>query len=79
MPLHVPIYINEKVIETLHIGRLEGGSHPDDLNTYCAVLGQEPTSLHEWLDYGASFLHRYGDGATVCVRKALEALEKKSE
>lgn len=77
MPIHVQILINDRVLDTLHIGRLEGGMDPDDLNTYCAVLGEEPVGLHSWLDRGVTYLHTYGDGALVCVRKALEAIEKK--
>jgi len=75
MPLHVDIRINEKLIKTLHIGRLKGGTRPDDVNTYAAVLGDPPIMIEDWKRLGASYEHRYGDGALVCVQKAIAALE----
>lgn len=75
MPLHVKVYINEHEIETVHIGRIKGGTDPEDINTYKAVLGARPTTVEEWLD-GETFEHRYGDMALVCVQKALNALIK---
>ena len=73
MPLHVDIRINEKLINTIHIGRLEGDTNPASLNTYKIVQGDRPTTVEEWLE-GETFEHRYGDGAEVCVMKGLEAL-----
>lgn len=78
MPIHVYIEINTTPIETLHIGRIKGGTRPDDINTYVAVLGDRPLYEEEWLERGTKFTHRYGDMALVCVRKAIEALEKKN-
>jgi len=75
MPLHVDIRINRELIETLHIGRIEGGTDADDVNTYIACLGPEPVGLDNWKSIGVEYKHRYGDGALVCVRKALDALE----
>lgn len=74
MPLHVDIRINDRLLTQIHIGRLAGGSEPDSINTYAAVEGEEPKSNEEWLA-AVRFEHRYGDGAEVCVRKALMALE----
>ena len=74
MPLHVDIKINETLIETLHIGRLEGGTDPDDLNLYAAVVGEEPLTIEDWRKRGSTYKHRYGDGALVCVQKALEVI-----
>lgn len=75
MPLHVTIKINHTTIENLHIARLTGGTDADDVNTYTAVLGDPPYSIDQWFE-GVEYQHRYGDGALVCVRKALEAIEK---
>jgi hypothetical protein len=75
MPLHVTIKINRETLETLHIGRIKGGTHPNDLNSYLVVVGEEPLGLSEWESSGVEYKHRYGDGALVCVRKAIEALE----
>ena len=75
MPLHVKVSINDHEIETVHIGRIAGGTRADDINTYKAVRGDEPTTVDEWMD-GETFGHRYGDMALVCVQKALDALIK---
>jgi len=74
MPLHVEIKINEKTLNTIHIGRLSGNTHPDNINTYAAVEGITPETKPEWLK-GVKFEHRYGDGAEICVIKAIEALK----
>jgi hypothetical protein len=57
---------------------MSGGTRPDDINTYSAVLGERPYSIEEW-ESGVRYEHRYGDGALTCVRKALEAIENKDE
>ncbi len=74
MPLHVDIKINDRLLSQIHIGRIQGGTDPDSVNTYVAHEGEEPKTREEWLQ-GVRFEHRYGDGAEVCVRKALMALE----
>lgn len=79
MPLHVNVKVNEYDIENLHIGRIIGGTRPDDINTYLVVIGERPTTLEYWKDCGTEFTHRYGDGALVCLRKALEAIENKEK
>jgi hypothetical protein len=74
MPIHVDIKINDTLINTLHIGRFSGeGTKPDDVNLYLAVEGKKPQGLDDWIK-GSEFRHRYGDGAEVCVIKALRAL-----
>jgi hypothetical protein len=78
MPLHVTIKINRHTIETLHIARLSGGTKPNDMNTYAAVLGEQPYWVEDW-EKGVQYEHRYGDGALICVKKALETLEKQNE
>jgi hypothetical protein len=75
MPIHVDIRINRELIETVHIGRLEGGVEADDVNLYVACLGDEPLRVDDWVARGVQYKHRYGDGALVCVRKALDSLE----
>lgn len=77
MPIRVNIDINGHQIEQLHIGRTEGGTSPDDVNTYLAVLGPRPTSVEDWQERGTEFTHRYGDMALICVQKAIEALISK--
>jgi hypothetical protein len=74
MPIHVDIKINDKLINTIHIGRLRGGTHPDNVNTYLVVEGKNPETPAEWYA-GVEYTHRYGDGAEVCVMKALKALK----
>ena len=77
MPIHVEIKINEKLINTLHIGRLEGGTGSQDVNSYLVVEGQRPTGVDDW-HRGETFSHKYGDGAEVCVMKAIEAIRRNS-
>lgn len=74
MPLHVTIKINDRTINTVHIGRMKGGTGPDDINTYLAVSGEQPMFTDDWYENGTEFTHRYGDGAEICVKKALEVL-----
>jgi hypothetical protein len=76
MPLHVTIKVNDDLITDVHIGRIEGGANPKDINKYVVVAGEEPLHIDTWLELGKQFDHRYGDGALVCVAKALEALEE---
>jgi hypothetical protein len=75
VPIHVEIKINEQLINTLHIGRLEGGTGPQDVNSYLVVEGQRPKGVDDW-HRGETFSHRYGDGAEVCVMKAIEAIRR---
>jgi hypothetical protein len=74
MPIHVNIRINDRSINTIHIGRASGNTDLDSINHYLAVAGEEPLFKDDWVENGTSFKHRYGDGAEVCVMKALEAL-----
>jgi hypothetical protein len=45
------------------------------VNTYIATIGEDPVYLDIYEQKGVYYKHRYGDGAEVCVRKAIEALE----
>lgn len=74
MPLYADIRVNDLHITTINIGRLHGGTKPDDLNTYAAIQ-TEKGGTPDWYDEDAvKFVHRYGDGAEVCVALALKAL-----
>ena len=73
MPIHVDIWLNDKLKTQLHIARIAGKGEPDSMNTYTAVYGEAPEYYTEWMDRGTVFRHRYGDGLEECVRKALEA------
>lgn len=79
MPLHVTIQVNEREISQVHVGRMRGSAAADSINDYVAVLGPVPNTYEEWIERGESFTHRYGDGAEVCVLKALQALGFSSE
>ena len=74
MPIHVDIKINDTLINQIHIARVKGGTKADDVNDYVVVDGPRPTRLEDWLIDGIPYTHRYGDGAEVCVSRALEAL-----
>lgn len=78
MPLHVDIRINERLIEKVHIGRFEGNTHPDTVNTYRATIEGEDYNPEWYGETSVEFHHRYGDGAFVCVEKALQALNEKN-
>jgi len=75
VPLHVQIRVNRTLLSEIHITREGGGTDPDDVNTYIATIGDDPVYLDIYEQQGIHYKHRYGDGAEVCVRKALEALE----
>lgn len=74
MPIHVDIKINQELINQLHIGRVSGGTDPDDINDYLIVDGERPQRLEDWHIDGIPFQHRYGDGAEICVMKGMQAL-----
>lgn len=76
MPIQVPIYINQRLVKTYHIGRLHGDTDPDSINTYIIVAAGLNDEA-QWAD-GLEFTHRYGDGLEACVAKGLAALERKS-
>jgi hypothetical protein len=79
MPLHVDIRINETLINQIHIGRMRGGTLSDDINEYSVIEGPKPTRFEDWHIDGIPYTHRYGDGAEVCVIKALQALGYEGE
>ncbi len=61
--IRVRIGINFTTILDTHAVRVEGGSEPNDINTY------------EMPD-GLKFKHRYGDGAVKLAIKMLERLKE---
>lgn len=73
MPIHVDIRINDTLINQIHIARIKGGTKANDINEYLVVDGPKPERHEDWLIDGVPFKHRYGDGAEVCVARALEA------
>lgn len=99
MPIHVDINVNTELVQRVHICRMDGLSmEPDSVHIYSVVVSEKRPIFHEdrgttlqftdhptWLEWesGVKFTHRYGDGATVCVMKGLQAyydhLEKGKE
>lgn len=79
MPIHVDIWINDKLINQLHIGRVSGGTEPDSINDYLIVDGERPRSFSDWHLDGTPFSHRYGDGAEVCVMRGIESLKGRND
>ncbi|NCV87290.1 MAG: hypothetical protein EBW14_15795 [Oxalobacteraceae bacterium] len=67
MPIHIPIYINDKLIKTYHIGRVAGDTNPDSINKYLIVQDDQLWSV------GREFEHRYGDGVEACIIKGINA------
>ena len=70
MPIHIPIYVNDKLIKTYHIGRVEGDTEPDSINKYLII--EDDQLWHA----GKEFTHRYGDSIEVCITKGFQAIEK---
>jgi hypothetical protein len=75
MPLSVEVKINGKPISTVHIARMGAVSRTAGINRYSALIKDAPEieTEAEW-DTGVMFNHVAGDGALVCVEKALAAL-----
>lgn len=74
MPLHVDIRVNNRLIETLHIGRMKGDMQADTINEYVATFDGTEYDPGWFTEGAVTFTHRYGDGAAVCVQKALNAM-----
>lgn len=74
MPVQVEMRINGYIIDVLHIGRLEGNTRPDSINTYAAVV-RKPGQQPDWYaDDVVTLEHRYGDMLQELVRKSLNAI-----
>ena len=75
-PINIDVYVNDQYIKQYRIGRAEGTTDPDSINTY-HILEFDPvnpkTTAKRWAS-GPKFQHRYGDGIDVCIQKGLEAL-----
>jgi hypothetical protein len=79
MPVQVEMRINGHLIETLHIGRIEGDTNPDSINKYIAVV-RKPGEPANWFDGGTVDVeHRYGDMLQELVRKSLNAIKEAEE
>jgi hypothetical protein len=78
MPVKVVISVNDDIIETVHIARISRSAsrHPDKYNDYAVLLQDRRPTPIEWLKAKVMLRHRYGDGVTVLVRRALQELEK---
>lgn len=73
-PIHIDVYVNHKPIHTWHIGRIMGGTDPDDINPYLIVKGPS-NELPNWKDEdGVEFMHRYGDGIDTCIQRGIHAI-----
>ena len=68
MPIHVPIYVNDKLIKTYHIGRLKGDTNPDSINTYLIIEDDQLWQV------GKKFTHRYGDSIETCITLGISAM-----
>lgn len=68
MPIHIPIYVNDRLIKTYHIGRLEGDTDPDSINTYIIIEDDQLWQV------GKKFTHRYGDGIDTCIYRGLDVI-----
>lgn len=73
MPLNITVHVNDRFIKQYRIGREEGGTELDDINTY-RILEFEAGDGDQLWTMGDKFEHRYGDGVDVCILKGLQAL-----
>lgn len=69
MPLNVSIAINQTLIQSIGISRLEEFKGANYWHHYRIVSGEEQ----------AEFMHLYSRGAEECLRRGLEALSNKRE
>jgi hypothetical protein len=74
MPLHIDIRLDERIISTLHIQRVEERISKHGTNSYLILEGDEPLRYEDWLIDGIPFTHRYSDGAEICVMKGIQAM-----
>lgn len=68
MPIHIPVYINDRLIKTYHIGRVAGDVQPDSINDYLIIEDDQLWQI------GKKFTHKYGDGVETCIIKGLSAM-----
>jgi len=71
MALWFVLNVNDMAIGALTMQRIEGGTDPDNINTYKVELNYSPVP-GDWERFEVQ--HRYGDGAWVLVHKALGKL-----
>lgn len=93
MPIQIYIEVNGRPVETVHIARTTPGKELPHVETADYLVVCKPartatshTSRHydpdlpswtEWEDKGIPFTHNPGEGLTVCVEKALAAVNNK--
>lgn len=79
MPLHIDIRVNERLINQLHIGRVDELYSNTQTSEYLVVEGIMKPREVKYGDDGVSFTHKYDEGAEVCVMKAVAALRGSTE
>ena len=79
MPVQVEMRINGHIIDVLHIGRLEGDTGANSINTYAAVV-RKPGEQPDWFNEDVTIVeHRYGDMLQELVRKSLNAIKDEQD
>jgi hypothetical protein len=68
--VYVDVRVNEDLIGSLTITRVEDGRDPDSVNTYTWDYVQDGE-----LRLRGRSIHRYGDGAMVLVQRVLSQIE----
>ena len=75
MPIHIDIRINDKYINTVHIGRDEELKGTDEVHIYTVTDRVASNTRPDWFgDMAVQFEHKYSDGLEICVTKGLQAL-----
>jgi len=73
-PIHIDVYVNQRPIHSWHIGRIMGGTDPDDVNPYLIVKGPNNGNPDWNSETGVEFMHRYGDGIDTCIQRGICAI-----
>jgi hypothetical protein len=79
VPTQVEMRVNGSIIQTLHVGRIEGTEDKHSINTYVAVI-RRPGEQPDWYaDDAVEFQHQYGNGIVELTRRALNAIKENNE
>jgi hypothetical protein len=73
-PIHIDVYVNERPVHTWHIGRIMGGTDPDNVNPYLIVKGPNNGNPDWRSETRVEFMHRYGDGIDTCIQRGICAI-----
>lgn len=74
MPVQVAISINGRPISEWMVGRVSGGTHPDDINLYAIFPARDSRVTQAEIDAAPKVTHRYGDGVEALVARSMAVI-----